>query len=109
MGSEELLKKAKELLESVFVAKDDYRALEKLREPILRLRCDLGKELAQKREQYRIPPHDPKIKDEPRLTDFDRNTRLNASVAELSARYEYVKGLEELIKERLELIKCGLT
>lgn len=104
---EQLVKKANELLSTVFSLKDDYRGLEELREPILKMRCELGKSLAQKREQYRIPPHDPKIKDEPRLTDFDRNTRLNAAVAELNSEYEYIKGIEDLIKERMELIRCG--
>ena len=69
-----------------------------LRQPLLRLRCKLQREYFEGREKLRIP----KGKE---YTDFDRNTMLEASVAELREKYEYVKGLEELVRERVELYK----
>ena len=80
--------------------------LERLREPLLSLRTQLQREVWQKREQYRLPNYkpDPKDKDTPRYTDFDRRTMLDAQMAELQTKYELVKGLEELVKERIQLI-----
>lgn len=84
--------------------------LEYLREPLLTLRCELQRELYEKREQLRMPnyKYDPKDKDTPRYTDFDRKTMLEAQTAEINERYELVKGLEELVKERVDLIKILL-
>lgn len=63
-------------------------------EPLLKLRCRLQKEYYQAREKLRVP------KDK-ELTDFDRNTMLQAFCAEKQEEFEYVKGLEEIIKERI--------
>lgn len=84
--------------------------LEAIREPLLTLRCKLQRELYEKREQLRMPnyKYDPKDKDTPRYTDFDRRTMLEAQTAEINERYELVKGLEELVKERVDLIKILL-
>lgn len=81
-------------------------ALEPLRVPLLRLRTQLQQEVWQKREQYRMPnyPPDHKDKSSPKLTDFDRRTMLDASIAELQTKYELVRGLEDLVKERIQLI-----
>lgn len=79
---------------------------EQLREPLLSLRVQLGRELVEARERVRMPNYkpDPKDKDTPRYTDFDRKIMLDAAVAELEAEFELVKGLEELVKERIEVI-----
>lgn len=84
--------------------------LELVREPLLLERCRLQRELFEKREQMRVPNYKPdkKDKDTPRLTDFDRTTQLNAYVAELNEQYEIARGLEELVKERIEVIKLLL-
>lgn len=79
--------------------------LEATRPAVLSLRCKLAKQAAEAREKFRYPPHDPKVKDEPRMTDFDRRTKLESDVAEVVAQYELIKGLEELVKERIEIIK----
>lgn len=75
--------------------------LDTLREPLLSLRCRLQKEYYQAREKLRVP------KDK-EYTDFDRNTMLDAYTAEVREKYELVKGLEELVSERVELIKILL-
>ena len=71
------------------------RALETLREPLLRLRTDKYVELTKAREKCRHP----KDKD---LTDWDRKVMNDAMVAELQAEYDYLVGLEILVKERID-------
>lgn len=39
------------------------------------------------------------------LTELDRTTRLNGDLAPLEADYEFIKTIELLIEQRLELIK----
>lgn len=68
--------------------------LERLREPLLKLRVDKYVELTQAREKVRHP----KDKD---LTDWDRRVMNDAMVAELQAEYDYLLGLELLVKERI--------
>lgn len=68
--------------------------LERLREPLLRLRTDKYVELTKAREKCRHP----KDKD---LTDWDRKVMNDAMVAELQAEYDYLLGLELLVKERI--------
>jgi len=68
--------------------------LERLREPLLKLRVDKYVELTKAKEQMRHP----KDKD---LTDWDRKTMNDAMVAELQSEYDYLVGLEELVKERI--------
>lgn len=68
---------------------------------LLKMRVERFKTLVQKREQYRHP------KDK-EYTDFDRKTMLEAQVADVQADYELVKGLEDLVMERVELIKILL-
>lgn len=68
--------------------------LERLREPLLMLRTAKYVELTKAKEQMRHP----KDKD---LTDWDRKTMNDAMVAELQAEYDYLVGLEELVKERI--------
>lgn len=75
--------------------------VETYREPLLSLRVEAYKELCKKREQYRHP------KDK-EYTDFDRQTMLSAAVADVEAEYQLVKGLEDLVRERVELIKILL-
>lgn len=65
---------------------------------ILRLRTKLEREYYEGREKLRMP----KDKD---YTEWDRKTMLEASIAALREQYEYVKGLEELVRERVELYK----
>jgi hypothetical protein len=86
---------------------EQVQKLEPLRGRLMRVRVGLWKELVLSREKLRMPNYkpDPKDKDTPRYTDFDRNTMLNAAVAELEADYELVKSLEQLVKERIEVIK----
>lgn len=68
--------------------------LEGLREPLLKLRTDKYVELTKAREKCRHP----KDKD---LTDWDRRVMNDAMVAELQAEYDYLLGLEILVKERI--------
>lgn len=69
-------------------------ALNRYLEPLLKLRTDKYVELTQAREKVRHP----KDKD---LTDWDRKVMNDAMVAELQAEYDYLLGLEELVKERI--------
>ena len=69
-------------------------ALSRCLEPLLRLRTDKYVELTQAREKCRHP----KDKD---LTDWDRKVMNDAMVAELQAEYDYLLGLEILVKERI--------
>jgi len=69
-------------------------ALDTVREPLLKLRVDKYVELTQAREKVRHP----KDKD---LTDWDRRVMNDAMVAELQAEYDYLLGLELLVKERI--------
>lgn len=80
--------------------------LEAVRPALLRLRTQLQREVWEKREQYRMPnyPPDPKDKATPRYTDFDRRTMLDAQMAELQTKYELVRGIEDLVKERINFI-----
>lgn len=74
--------------------KDQFAELEHVREPLLKLRIDKYVELTKAREKCRHP----KDKD---LTDWDRRVMNDAMVAELQAEYDYLLGLEELVKERI--------
>lgn len=65
---------------------------------LLRMRCKKEREYFEGREKLRMP----KDKD---YTEWDRKTMLEASIAALREEYEYVKGLEELVRERVELYK----
>lgn len=76
--------------------------LEACKLAILQERVKVQREYFEGREKLRIP----KGKE---YTDFDRNTMLEASVAELREKYEYVKGLEELVRERVELYKLMMS
>jgi hypothetical protein len=64
------------------------------RRPLLKVRTDKYVELTKAKEQMRHP----KDKD---LTDWDRKTMNDAMVAELQSEYDYLVGLEELVKERI--------
>ena len=68
--------------------------LEALRQPLLSARVDKYVELTNAREKCRHP----KDKD---LTDWDRRVMNDAMVATLQAEYDYLLGLEELVKERI--------
>lgn len=72
-----------------------------LREPLLAEVVKLQKDFYVNREKLRVP----KGKE---YTDFDRSTMLEAYVAESREKYEYAKGLQELVKERIELYKLML-
>lgn len=74
--------------------KEGQNNLEQLREPLLKLRTDKYVELTNAREKCRHP----KDKD---LTDWDRRVMNDAMVATLQAEYDYLLGLEELVKERI--------
>jgi hypothetical protein len=74
--------------------------LEQLRTPLLRLRTDKYVELTKAREKCRHP----KDKD---LTDWDRKVMNDAMVAELQAEYDYLLGLEILVKERIGFFNGG--
>lgn len=76
------------------VDKESTLPLEAVREPLLKLRVDKYVGLTQAREKVRHP----KDKD---LTDWDRKVMNDAMVAELQAEYDYLLGLEELVKERI--------
>lgn len=69
--------------------------LERLKQPLLRLRTDKYVKLTKAREKCRHP----KDKD---LTDWDRKVMNDAMVAELQAEYDYLVGLEILVKERID-------
>lgn len=74
--------------------KEGQNNLEQLREPLLKLRTDKYVELTNAREKCRHP----KDKD---LTDWDRRVMNDSMVATLQAEYDYLLGLEELVKERI--------
>ena len=74
--------------------KEGQNNLEQLREPLLKLRTDKYIELTNAREKCRHP----KDKD---LTDWDRRVMNDSMVATLQAEYDYLLGLEELVKERI--------
>lgn len=74
--------------------KQEIYVLEHNREPLLKLRTDKYVELTNAREKCRHP----KDKD---LTDWDRRVMNDSMVAELQAEYDYLLGLEELVKERI--------
>lgn len=103
MNKELVIGNAKKLLEGFapLGLETQVGELEELREPLLSARVDCYKTLCKKREQYRHP------KDK-EYTDFDRQTMLNAAVADVQAEYELVHGLEKLVAERVELIKILL-
>lgn len=82
--------------------------LDKFREPLLELRCRLQKELFNERERMRLPNYKPEKGDNLRVTDFDRKIQLDSYTSELNEKYELVRGLEELVKERVALIKTLL-
>ena len=96
-NSSTLIQGVQRLLESKFTDKSAFQ-LEPLRSPLLSLRCKLWEELLNARNKYRHP------KDK-EFTDLDRKIMLDANVAELEARYQLVKGIEDLVKERIDLIK----
>ena len=103
MSDETIISSVKDLLSGFAPLGLDVQAkeLEPLREPLLSLRCKLQKEYYQAREKLRVP------KDK-EYTDLDRNTMLDAYSSEVREKYELVKGLEELVGERVELIKILL-
>lgn len=88
----------------------DVSVIEADRVNLLKIRVKLQREWAEAREKVRLPNYkpDPKDKDAPRYTDFDRTIMNDAAVAETREKYELVKGLEELVRERVDLIKTLL-
>lgn len=74
--------------------KQEVYILEHQREQLLKARTDKYVELTTAREKCRHP----KDKD---LTDWDRKVMNDAMVAELQAEYDYLLGLEILVKERI--------
>lgn len=110
-GVEVIVKTITEVLENRAIDLESHVfVLDLLRPNLLKIRVKLQRELFEAREKLRMPNYkpDPKDKDTPRYTDFDRTTMLNAHTAELNEKYELVKGLEELVRERVELIKVLL-
>jgi len=73
-------------------------SLVELRHPLLLEVTKLQKEFYVNREKLRVP----KGKE---YTDFDRSTMLEAYAAESREAYEYAKGLQELVVERIEIYK----
>lgn len=69
----------------------------KLAEPLLTAKCDAQRALLIERERLRHP----KDKD---LTDLDRTTMLNKETADLNHDFELLKGLEELLLLRIEML-----
>lgn len=96
---------AQELLEQE-PALSQLKALEALRSPLLRARVALQTTVWAVREQYRLPNYkpDPKDKDTPRYTDFDRRTMLDAQTSEAQSKYELARGYEDLVRERIQLL-----
>ena len=79
--------------------KQEIYVLEHNREPLLKLRTDKYVELTNAREKCRHP----KDKD---LTDWDRRVMNDSMVATLQAEYDYLLGLEELVKERINYVNA---
>ena len=65
--------------------------------------CKAQKDYLEAREKFRYPPNDPKTKGEPKLTDFDRQTMLNAQTAQLLHDYELLKGYYDILTSRIEI------
>ena len=76
--------------------------LEKERFDLGKMRCEWLKLLHESKAKMRHP----KDKD---LTDLDRTTMLNGSVAFIQRDYEFLVVLEKLVEDRLELGKLLLT
>ncbi len=105
----EVINIAKEVLSDTnSTSGTDYLVrLEQLRVPLLTERVEAYQKLVTERERLRMPNYPPDSKDKsmPRYTDFDRRTMLEAAVADFQAKYELVKGLEELVAQRVEVVK----
>lgn len=86
------------LLEGGSVAQYD-----KIRPELWERVCKAQQAYLEAREKFRYPPNDPKIKGEPKLTDFDRQTMLNAQTAQLLYDYELLKGYYDIINSRIEI------
>lgn len=90
-----ILKTVRKVLDSE-IDDESIDALVRLRVQILALRVEKQRSFLQALEQYRHP------KDK-ELTDFDRKTMLEAATATIREEYEYAKGIEEIVKERIDL------
>jgi hypothetical protein len=82
--------------------RDHLQGLEATRYELAKVRCDWLQMLHEKKNQMLHP----KDKD---LTELDRKTMVNASVAVIERDYEFLCKLEELVKDRIELGKIFLT
>lgn len=76
-------------------------ALEPLQFELLEVRVDWQMLLSEKKNQYLHP----KDKD---MTELDRRTQLNASLANIERDCEFLVGLEKLVEQRIELGKALL-
>jgi len=94
----EVVNKIKEILKSDKKLTLLVASLSVQQIPLLELRCKLQKDFYQAREKLRVP------KDK-ELTDFDRTIMDNAYCAEIQEQYEYVKGLEEIVKEHIKTLR----
>lgn len=74
-----------------------------LRVPLLEARVASQKELADVRHRMRHP------KDLKEFTDWDRNIILEGQVSEYMANYELLRGMEDLLKERVAILDSLIT
>lgn len=93
---------SQELSKDDFELKNQLRALEMRRSELLIVVSESNRRLQLERDRLRMP----KDKD---YTDFDRQTMLNAAVADFQYEYDVLKGLSELVEQRLSLGYCLLA
>lgn len=81
---------------------EHLRGLESHQQELAELSCKWQRMVREKENQMLHPK-------DANLTELDRKTMLNSSVAVLRQDHEYLKRLEELSKDRLEFGKLLLT
>lgn len=89
------------LSEPIIDTKTHLIACMKLTAPLLQSRCAAQTKLVLEKNRLRLP------KDK-EYTDFDRQIMLDAAIAELQAEYNLLKGLEEQLAQRIDILSALL-
>jgi len=74
----------------------------KLTKPVMTARCNAQFKLATERDRLRHP------KDLKQFTDMDRTIMLDSATAHLSKEYNALKGLEDLLQQRITVLLAFL-
>lgn len=78
--------------------KSSLEACMKLTAPILQARCNAQAKWYTERDRLRHP------KDLKQFTDLDRTIMLESAVAEYQRQYNELKGLEDLLNQRIQVL-----